>query len=150
MTMTERYTNPRFHKGARDTRGGSESAYREFSNALAKGNDKAYRTLGVRQHDAGATDSERRQDNARYNRGGRGQDNHMFPDQPAVTGKARGRTGPEVVSDRPINNLNRGVGKPASLGGPKLGSISKGAGPAEPGITGQPAAKGADKSLRGR
>jgi hypothetical protein len=135
--MTTTYTNPRFHKGARDTRGGSESAYREFSNALAKGsNDKAYRTLGVRQHDAGATDSERRQDNARYNRGGRNAD--VAPGQAAEI-KTRAQTGPKNI---------RGAGAQTALGGPKLRAVGAGAIPAVAGRSGGSVGIDAAKSLK--
>jgi hypothetical protein len=134
-----------------------DDTIRRFSDGVAKGKSPHYAAAGgirgqaggpagaakrdltnrkFSSGDAGAEDTEKRSA-ARYNEGG---STKMFKEQQA------GPRRPGIVG----KDDRRGPGANRALGGPKLGSIGRGAVTALPGQSGTPASPGADKSLRGR
>jgi hypothetical protein len=142
------------------TSNAGDDTIRRFSDGVAKGKSPHYAAAGgirgqaggpagaakrdltnrkFSSGDAGAEATEKRSA-AKYNVGGKGKDNTGFgpqqsgPKRPGSTGKTDAK----------------GPGANRALGGPKLGSIGRGAVTALPGQSGTPASSGADKSLRGR
>jgi hypothetical protein len=137
-------------------RSDGERTVEKFSDSVKKGTPAKYGAAGPSVRSdltnpkfgrgaVGAPDTERRTP-VQHAKGGA---TKMFADQPAVT-KTRARTGPEEVSNRPINNINRKVGQPAKLGGPKLRYVGAGAAPQVPGRVGGSVGIDADKSLKGK